>query len=461
MKPHVVVAAALLVAACHSTAAPTAPSTPGAVAPAEATDATPPATAAAPASPTVGLPRAEGWSAPDPAPAAQAGPVLDLDSHEILDRTKTAEVVLVKHVLIAWRELEGNYGGQMDTRAKARDNAAAAALAQSLAAKLRAAPDQIDALAKEHSEDPGSQSGEPYEVAADKPFVEEFKALALRLNLHEVGIVKTAFGYHVVVRVPPPPPDPLEPAKILARPATAGPVRVQHVLIGWRDVPAAAQRPVDPRAEQRSKADADVLAKAVLAKVKAGGNMAELMKQYSEDPGSKDSGKDYEVTHASPFVEPFKRLALRLRLGEAAMIRSTFGWHVMKRIAPPPLDRLESSAILRREPVTAAAKVKHILLSYDQLTYDSQDPRGAKRTRAELEALVKQTVAALRRKAAIEPLMAELSEDPGSAASGTSYDATPDASLVAPFKALSLRLKVGEVGVVKTEFGFHIIQRTE
>ena len=38
---------------------------------------------------------------------------------------------------------------------------------------------------------------------------------------------------------------------------------------------------------------------------------------------------------------------------------------------------------------------------------------------------------------------------------------TPDAGLVEPFKNLSLRLKVGEVGVVKTQFGIHIIQRTE
>jgi parvulin-like peptidyl-prolyl isomerase len=326
---------------------------------------------------------------------------------------------LVKHVLIAWRELDGTYGGQMDARAKARDNATAAELAQALAAKLRADPDQIDALARDHSEDPGSKNGEP------------------------------------------PPPDPLEPAKILARPATAGSVHVQHVLIGWRDVPAAAQHQMDPRAEQRSKAEADVLANAVLAKVKAGGAMAELMKQYSEDPGSKDSSKDYEVSQGSSFVEPFKRLSLRLKPGEAAMIRSGFGWHVIKRVAPPPLDPLESKATLRREPVTDHARVKHILLSYDHLTRDGQDPRGTTRTRAKLEALVKKTVAALNRKVAIEPLMAELSEDPGSAINGTSYDVTPDAGLVAPFKALSLRLKVGEVGVVKTDFGFHIIQRTE
>jgi hypothetical protein len=57
--------------------------------------------------------------------------------------------------------------------------------------------------------------------------------------------------------------------------------------------------------------------------------------------------------------------------------------------------------------------------------------------------------------------MAELSEDPGSAATGAAYDVTPEAGLVAPFKALGLRLKVREVGVVKTQFGIHILQRVE
>jgi parvulin-like peptidyl-prolyl isomerase len=57
--------------------------------------------------------------------------------------------------------------------------------------------------------------------------------------------------------------------------------------------------------------------------------------------------------------------------------------------------------------------------------------------------------------------MAELSEDPGSAKSGRSYDVTPDARLVGPFKNLSLRLNPGEVGVVRSSFGIHIIQRVD
>jgi parvulin-like peptidyl-prolyl isomerase len=391
------------------------------------------------------------------AATAPTTPAEDIDSKDILTRTETSPEVLVKHVRVGWKDLAAAYRGHMDPRAAGRDNAAAAKLAKEILAKLKADPTQIDALSKSTSEDPGSQSGDPYTVKAETAFVPEFKQLALRLKLGEAGIVKTSYGYHVMERVAPPPPDPLESADILARPAEAGPVQVQHVLLGWKDAPAAA-RTKDPRA-QRTKAEADKLAQDVLAKVKAGGDMAALMKEFSEDPGSKDNARAYDVTADGQMVEPFKNLSLRLKIGEAGLVKSPFGWHVIKRVPPPPPDTLESAEILKRAPTTEKAKVKHILLGWTET--HAEDPRGVKRTRAELEKLVKETLAKLAKGDKIEPLMAELSEDPGSAKSGQSYDVTPSAGLVPPFKNLSLRLKVGEAGVVKSDFGIHIIQRTE
>jgi parvulin-like peptidyl-prolyl isomerase len=397
--------------------------------------------------------------------AAPVAPAADIDSKDILGRTETTPLVFVKHVLIGWKELAPAYQGHLDPRASTRSNAEAATLAQGVAAKLKANPDSIDALIKESSEDPQSLSGEPYTIKTDVPFVPEFKNLALRLKEKEVGIVKTAFGYHVIERVPQPPPDPLESADILARPAEPGPVSVQHVLIGWKDSPAAKSGRADKRAMDRTKADADKIAKDVLAKVRAKGDMAKLMKEFSEDPGSKDTAKAYEVGSETPMVEPFKNMALRLKLGEAGLVKSPFGWHVMKRVTPPPPppppapDALDSVDILKRTPVADKVKVKHILLGWSAVHAD--DERGKARDRKTLEKLVKDTVAKLKKGDKIEPLMAELSEDGGSAKTGTSYDVTPDAGLVPPFKNLSLRLKVGEVGVVKSDFGIHIIQRTE
>jgi parvulin-like peptidyl-prolyl isomerase len=392
-------------------------------------------------------------SMPAPPPPPQN---TDLDSHDILARTTLASPVLVKHVLVGWAELAPNYHGQLDPRAAKRTRSDAAKLAEEVAAKLRADPGAIDTLIAAHSEDPGSLTKEPYTVTTDGPFVPEFKNLAQRLDVGEVGIVTTLFGYHVVVRVAPPPPDPLESADILARATPATTVDVQHILIGWQGLAATK----DARAQARTKVEADALASELLAKVRAGGDMAALMKQYSEDPGSSDSAKPYTIVADSPIVEPFKQLALRLNIGEAGLVKTSLGWHVIKRLAPPPPDPLESVAILSRTTIAERVKVKHILLGWD--AFHAQDPRGIARTRAQLEKLVKSTLAKLAKKGAkIEPLMAELSEDPGSAKTGESYEVTPTAGLVKPFLDLSLRLELDEVGVVKTDFGIHIIKRVE
>jgi parvulin-like peptidyl-prolyl isomerase len=187
------------------------------------------------------------------------------------------------------------------------------------------------------------------------------------------------------------------------------------------------------------------------------------MKQYSEDPTSKDSARVDQVTadmQINELFDNFKKLVLRLKVDEVGVVKSPLGWHIVKRVAPPPPDPLESAAILKREPQTESAKVKHILLGWTG-AHPPDDEKGAKRDRATLDKLVKDTVAKLTKGAKIEPLMAALSEDPGSAKDGKSYDVTPTAGLVPPFKNLSLRLKVGEVGVVKSDYGIHIIQRVE
>jgi parvulin-like peptidyl-prolyl isomerase len=401
-----------------------------------------------------------GAKTPGTGEASKTGDAIDIDSKDILDRKEAATEVQVKHVLLAWKDLDAVYQGRMDPRAQKRSNAEAAKLAKDIAAKLRKNPDQIDVLVKEHSEDPGSLSGEPYTVKADAPFVPEFKALALNLKEKEAGIVRTKFGYHVMVRVPPPPPDPLESADILKREPQTGTVHVQHVLLGWKDAPAARQGRGDERAKDREKAAADKMATDILARVQKGEDMAKLMKEFSEDPGSKDNGRAYPVGPDAPMVEPFKNLSLRLEEGEAGLVKSPFGWHVIKRVPPPPPDPLESAEILKREPTTQKAKVKHILLGWKDVNTGG-DERAKKRERPALEKLVKDTVGKLQKGAKIEPLMKQLSEDPGSAESGEGYDVTPDAGLVEPFKNLSLRLKPNEVGVVKTDFGIHIIQRVE
>src|ERR1043165_9878314 len=97
--------------------------------------------------------------------SAAPSEVKDIDSKDILARTETTPEVYVKHVLLAWNGMAPPRG-RLDPRAIKRSNAETAKLAQELAAKLKDKPDAIDELMKEHSEDNGAASGDPYLIKA-------------------------------------------------------------------------------------------------------------------------------------------------------------------------------------------------------------------------------------------------------------------------------------------------------
>lgn len=151
----------------------------------------------------------------------------------------------------------------------------------------------------------------------------------------------------------------------------------------------------------------------------------------------------------------------------AALLLCSACAHAPESSAPPPCpyaseaDGTQSVEILCREPLAVHVKVKHVLLGWKALATPERavDPRAAERTQAQAESLAKELLRRVRAGEAIEPLMAEHSEDPGSAQSGRFYEASPDAALVPSFKALAVRLQVGEAGIVKSAFGLHVIQR--
>ncbi len=259
----------------------------------------------------------------------------------------------------------------------------------------------------------------------------------------------------------------LDSKEILARPAGTESVLVQHILISGKAQGAIyAQRGgQDPRAAARDEAAVEALVNATLARIAKGEDFKALMTELSEDPGSNKSGMPYPVDAQAPMVPPFKNLAMRLKLDEIGVVASPFGYHIMKRVSPPPPDAVESADILARTEVAPKAKVQHVLISFKEKAEiyagrGGQDPRAAARTQADARKLVTE----LAKKGAsgdFVKLMKEFSEDPGSSKTGEAYDIAPDAPMVPGFLKLGLRLKVGEVGIVLTEFGYHVMKRTE
>ena len=128
---------------------------------------------------------------------------------------------------------------------------------------------------------------------------------------------------------------------------------------------------------------------------------------------------------------------------------------------------LDSAAVLDRVEVAPSAQVKHVLIGWKWLdvTYRKAgmklDERAQTRTESAAEEVTKQVFERLLAGEKIEALMREVSEDEGSAQSGIAYPVTASSRLVPDFIDLALRLKPGETGIVKSQWGFHVMQRVQ
>jgi len=75
----------------------------------------------------------------------------------------------------------------------------------------------------------------------------------------------------------------------------------------------------------------EATAKDVLERVKQGESFADLAKQYSEDPGSKDKGGDLGYFKRGVMVPAFEKTAFSLEVGEISdLVKTDFGYHIIK-----------------------------------------------------------------------------------------------------------------------------------
>lgn len=130
-----------------------------------------------------------------------------------------------------------------------------------------------------------------------------------------------------------------------------------------------------------------------------------------------------------------------------------------------PVSPVVSASILEREPLANKVEVKHILIGWKDVGRDGKpaDDRAKARDKAAAESEVKTLVGQLRAGAAsFDDLMKSHSEDPGSAAYARSYTiAHDDMNFDSDFRRMSIRLRIDEIGVVESQFGFHIIKRIQ
>ena len=120
-------------------------------------------------------------------------------------------------------------------------------------------------------------------------------------------------------------------ADILAREPLANVAEVKHILVGWNELAENYQGHLDPRAQKRTKVEAEAEVKDLLTKIKEGGDFETLMKANSEDSASTSSNRPIKVTPDAGLVIEFRQLALRLHVGEWGVCQSDFGFHIIKR----------------------------------------------------------------------------------------------------------------------------------
>jgi peptidyl-prolyl cis-trans isomerase C len=84
---------------------------------------------------------------------------------------------------------------------------------------------------------------------------------------------------------------------------------------------------------EQEKAEARKKIEDILAKAKAGADFAELAKQYSEDPGSKENGGLYSDFPRGQMVKPFEDAAFSVPVGElSGVVETNYGYHIIKVI---------------------------------------------------------------------------------------------------------------------------------
>lgn len=97
-------------------------------------------------------------------------------------------------------------------------------------------------------------------------------------------------------------------------------LRARHVLV--RVLPTASKEEKDASLKK---------AKEALAKIKKGEDFADIAKQYSDDPGSKERGGDLGYFSRGDMVPPFEKVAFALEVGQTSDIVTTdFGYHVIQ-----------------------------------------------------------------------------------------------------------------------------------
>ncbi|MFA5957250.1 peptidylprolyl isomerase [Hyphomicrobium sp.] len=111
--------------------------------------------------------------------------------------------------------------------------------------------------------------------------------------------------------------------------------------------------------------ETEAQAKDLKEKLDKGADFAQLAKEFSKDPGSKDDGGNLGFFGHGQMVPQFEEVVFKLKKGEiSAPLKTQFGWHIVqledRRVKGAPAfelvkDRIMQSLLLRKAQQTAVS----------------------------------------------------------------------------------------------------------
>jgi peptidyl-prolyl cis-trans isomerase C len=132
-------------------------------------------------------------------------------------------------------------------------------------------------------------------------------------------------------------------------------VRASHILLSTRNPETNKDVPDDQKAAQHKKAEE------VLKRARAGEDFAKLAKEFSDDPGSKDKGGEYQFSRGQ-MVSEFETTAFSLKTNEISDIVTTqYGYHIIKLSEKIPAKKVELTKVSSdvKEYLTQQEMQKH------------------------------------------------------------------------------------------------------
>ena len=120
--------------------------------------------------------------------------------------------------------------------------------------------------------------------------------------------------------------------------------RSRHILI---TVPTGADAKTDAAAKAK--------AEGILKQLQGGANFAALASKFSDDPGSKDKGGELGFAKRGAMVPAFDNAIFTQKIGESAIIKSQFGYHIVQVEERQPAH---TQALGEVEPAIQAARVR-------------------------------------------------------------------------------------------------------